>query len=289
MKIPSKRLTNGFKMPVFGLGTWMMGTDKVWNPFNYDRKDIQAIKNAIESGITHIDTAENYAQGRAEKLVGKAIKGYEREKLMIVSKVDKRNLRYNHLINSCKGSLKRIETDYLDLYLIHAPNPEIDIKETMAAMDFLLDKGLIKNIGISNFSVERTRAAQACTKNEIVANQLHYNLIYREMEKKGLVEYCQKKEMLLIAWRPVQKGILSQKGTSIVDKICQKYNKTPAQIAINWLISQKNVVTLSKMSDPLHLKENLGAIGWQMEKGDIEKLRKEFPEQEDESDVVPLI
>lgn len=289
MQIPTKKLRCGFRMPVFGLGTWMMGGDKIRNPDNDDKANIRAIKNAIDVGITHIDTAENYAEGHVEELIGEAIKGYNRAKLFLVSKVDKSNLRSNDLINACKNSLKRLQTDYLDLYLIHAPNSEIPIEETMKAMDFLLEKGLIRNIGISNFNIERTQKAQACTKSKIVANQLHYNLIYREVERKSFVSYCQENDIMLIAWRPIQKGILAQKGTPILDKMAAKYNKTPAQIAINWLISQENVVTLSKMGKKEHLEENLGALGWQMEKEDIEKLRKEFPNQEDVSDVAPLV
>lgn len=290
MNVPTKKLKCGFEMPVFGLGTWMMGGDKNRDPNNDDRADIKAIQNTIEAGITHIDTAENYAEGHAEKLVGQAIKDYDRRNLFLVSKVGRANLGYDNLIRACRNSLKRLQTDYLDLYLIHAPNPEIPIEETMRAMDTLREEGLIRNIGISNFTVERTEEAQAHTKNKIVANQLHLNLIFRETERKGLLEYCQKNDIMFVAWRPVQKGTLTEKGThKILDEICKKYDKTPAQIAINWLISQPNVVTLSKMRNPAHLKENLGALGWQMEKEDIEKLRNEFPNQQNVSDAVPLI
>lgn len=290
MKIPTKKLKSGFEMPVFGLGTWMMGGDVRRDPNNDDEADIQAIKNAIEMGIAHIDTAEKYAEGHAEELVGQVIKGCDRSKLFICSKVAEQNLRYDDLIKACKQGLKRLQTDYLDLYLIHGPNPDISIKGTMRAMDFLLGEGLIKNIGISNFTVERSKEAQSYTKNKIVVNQLHLNLIFREPERKGLLDYCQENDVMFVAWRPVQKGELAKKGVyTILDEMCQKYNKTPAQIAINWLISQPNVVTLSKMRNPDHLKENLGALGWQMEEKDIERLRKEFPNQQDVSDTVPLI
>lgn len=158
----------------------------------------------------------------------------------------------------------------------------------MKALDKLLADGLIKNIGVSNFSVERLKEAQSFTRNKIVANQLHYNLLVREAERKGLVEYCQANDVMLIAWRPVQKGILTGGGTEVLDRMAKKYGKTPAQISINWLIYQENVVTLSKTRDLKHLKENLGALGWQMEKEDIEILRKEFPNKLSVSDAVPL-
>lgn len=288
MIIPTKKLKNGFEIPVYGLGTWQMGGREIRDPNNDDKADIQAIKDAIDLGITHIDTAESYADGYAEILVGKAIKNYAREKLFLVSKVKADHLKYGELISSCKASLERLDTPYLDMYLIHFPNPNIPIEETMRAMDDLFQQGLIKNIGVSNFNVSELKKAQSYTKNNIVANQLHLNLKYREAERKGILKYCQKYDVMLIAWRPLQKGILLENKENLVVELAKKYQKTPAQIAINWLISQNNVVTLSKTRDVEHLKENLGAVGWQMDKKDIEKLRNDYPKQEDVSDAVPL-
>jgi diketogulonate reductase-like aldo/keto reductase len=289
MHIPTKSLENGLTIPMFGIGTWMMGGDFLHNPDNDDTADIAAIKTAIEMGVIHIDTAEKYAQGHAERLVAEALKGFDRSKLFIVSKVASENLKHPDVIKSAKASLARLQISYLDLYLIHAPNPDVPIAETMQAMDILRSEGLIRNIGVSNFTIERLEKAQACTKNKIVANQLHLNLIFREPERKSLLAYCQKNDIMFIAWRPVQKGALTDHGTPLLDEMCAKYHKTPAQIAINWLISQPNVVTLSKMGRIEHLKENLAALGWQMKEEDIERLRREFPDQKYVSDVVPLI
>ena len=228
--------------------------------------------------------------GHAEELVAEAIKGYDRSKLFIVSKVKPEHLAPDDLLAACENSLKRLQTDYLDLYLLHHPNPTVPIEETMGAMDKLKADGRIKNIGISNFNVKRTKEAVAATQNQIVANQLHLNLMYREPERDGLVEYCQQNDMMFIAWRPVQKGTLTQPGHyPILDEMCDKYQKTPSQIAINWLTSQENIITLAKSTNLEHLQENLGAIGWHMEKDDIERLDKEFPDQKDVSDAVPLI
>ncbi len=289
MNIPTKKLSCGFEMPVYGLGTWEMGGRKEADPNNDDKADIEAIKYAIDSGITHIDTAENYANGHSEELVGEAIKGYDRNKLFIVSKVGRTKLKHDDLIKSAKESLQRIGTNYLDLFLIHAPSLEIPIEESMLAMNELYDEGLIKNVGVSNFTVERFIEAQKYSKAKIVANQLHLNLKYRETEKKGLIRFCQENDVMFIAWRPVQKGIILDSNIQIINEMCEKYRKTPSQIAINWLINQKNIVTLSKTRNKSHLDENLGAIGWEIEKSDIEKLRNEFPNQEDLSDAVPLV
>jgi diketogulonate reductase-like aldo/keto reductase len=193
------------------------------------------------------------------------------------------------LITSCKESLTRIGIGYIDLFLIHAPSLDIPIEESMRAMEFLKNEGLIRNIGVSNFTVERFAEAQKYSKYKIVANQVHYNLQIREIERKDLIKYCQENDVMLIAWRPLQKGMLLELENDLINELCKKYNKTKNQIALNWLISQENVVTLSKTRDPSHLEENLGAIGWKMETVDIEKVRNEFPNQLDISDTVPLV
>lgn len=275
-------------MPVFGLGTWQMGGREVRNPENDDEKDIAAIQEAIKLGVTHIDTAEQYADGYAETLVGKAVEGYDRSKLFIVSKVSPKHLNYDYVLRSCEASLKRFKTDYLDLYLIHYPSLEIPIEETLKAMDKLVEEGLVKNIGVSNFRTKRLKEAQKHTRNKLVVNQVYYNLVIREPEHEGLLKYCQQNDVFLEAYRPVEKGALLAQPVTILSKLAKKYGKTPAQIAINWLISQKNVISLSKTSTIEHLKDNLGAISWQMDKEDIEKLRNDFPNQQEKSEKLPL-
>lgn len=285
MNIPVKKLKNGFTMPVYGLGTWQMGGRWEKN-FENDAADINAIKKAIDLGITHIDTAEVYGNGHAEELIAEAIKDYDRKKLFLVSKVYTNHLSYDNVIKSARNSLKRLQTPYLDLYLTHGYNPDIPVKETMRAMDALADEGLVKNIGICNYLKEHIQEAQSYAKHKIVAAQIHLNLQIREAEKKGVLKYCQDNDIMLIAWRPVQKGKILEEP--ILAEMAKKYKKTPAQIAINWLISQKNVVTLSKTTNVDHLKENLGAVGWETSKEDVEKLRKDFPNQQNISNAVPL-
>ncbi len=286
MVIPTKKLKSGFELPVYGLGLWEMGGR--WEADETkDSTEIAAIQAAIEAGVTHFDAAESYGNGHAEELLGRAIKGYNRSKLIIVTKVSAPNQSYDGLRRSFEASLKRLNTDYVDMYLLHRyPESGIPIEDTMKALDELVDQGLVKNIGVCNMSVNRFKTAQKHTKNKLVCNQVHYNVQYREMEHSGVLNYCQDNDVMLAAWRPLQKGTLLQ--VPILTKLAEKYNKTPAQIAINWLISQTNVVTLSKTSSVEHLKENLGAIGWTMDTKDIELIRTEFPDQREVSDAVPL-
>lgn len=284
MEIPVKKLKNGFEIPIFGIGTWMMGGDLFHNPDNDDKADIKAIRIAIELGVTHIDTSEVYANGYAEALISKAIKGINRKELFIVTKVWPLNLHYDDLIKSANRSLNRLKTDYIDLFLIHFPNPRIPIEESISAMDYLVDKNLVRFIGLSNFNTEQFIEAQKNSRHKIVVNQVHYNLIHREYEKNGFLDYSKSNDVMLIAWRPIQEGLLAKKGIEILDKMCKKYNKTHSQIAIKWLISQNNVVTLAKSRNIEHLKENLGVIDWVMEMEDIELLKNTFPNQKLYSD-----
>ena len=243
-----------------------------------DQESIIAIKEAIDLGFTHIDVAEMYGVGHTEELVGEAIKNYDRKKLFITSKVLNTHLKYDDLIKSARDSLRRLQTTYFDLYLIHAPNPEIAIEETMKAMDYLVKESLTKFIGVSNFSVDQLKAAQNCTKNKIVTNQIDYSLLAKNNSKflanveSEVIPYCRVNDILVTAFRPLAKGLLAKPGFKVLDEIAEKYGKTQAQVALNWVISKQNVVTLVKSSNIDHLKENLGALGWKLEKEDIEKL-----------------
>ena len=277
MEIETKKLKGGFELPLFGFGTWSMGGRDTRDVNNDDRADVYAIKAALDMGIIHIDTAEWYSEGRAEELVGEAIKGFDRSKLIITTKVTPMHLHYDDLINAAIQSLKRLKIDYIDVYLIHNPNPYIDIKESMEAMNYLLDKKYIKYIGVSNFNVVEFAAAQKCSENKITCNHLHYNLKHRGPLIDGSIKYAQDNDIMIVAWRPTQKGLFSKEPVRIVDRLCSKYGKTANQVAINWLVSQKNVVTISKTRKIEHLKENLGSLGWSMEQSDIELLMNGFP------------
>lgn len=286
-RIPQKKLANGFSMPVYGVGTWEMGGRMARDHHNDDEADVTALRTAIDRGVTHIDTAEIYAAGHSETLVGRAIKGYERESLFLVSKVSGDNQEPDTLRRSFEQSLQRLGTDYLDGYMLHRLSPTVPIDETMGALDELVDRGLVKHPMVSNFTVARIDRAQAASRHRIAAVQLHYSLRVREAEREGLVEYCASNDVMLIAWGPVEKGQLDF-DTPLLQEMANKYEKTPAQIAINWLITQPAVVTIAKTRALKHLDDNLGALHWEIEPEDVERLRDHFPGQLDTSPRVPL-
>ncbi len=284
--IPTKTLANGFSLPVYGLGTWQMG-GRHESDDTHDEQEVTAIRQAIDYGITHIDTAESYGMGHSEELVGKAITGYDRSKLFITSKVSAHNQRYDDLLQSCAASLKRLDTEYLDLYLLHRyPEPGIPIAETVRAMNQLMSEGKIKHIGVCNFTVPMLEEIKKYTSHPIVCNQVHYSLRCREIVDKGILEYCQANDIMVVAWGPLEKAMLEKNW--LLEKLATKYGKTPYQVALNWLISQPDVVTIPKTSQLKHLEENLGALGWHLSEADMADLTDNFPDQTVLSDRVPL-
>ncbi len=277
IKIPVETLKNGFKLPVFGFGTYRFGGRRTHDPLNDDKENIKALQRAMDLGITHIDTAEMYAGGQSEILVGKAIKGHDRSKLIIATKVSPMNLEYQKVISSAKNSLKRMNIDYIDLYIIHYPSFEVPVSETMRALDHLVDKGLVKYIGVSNFGLGQFEEAQKYSSNKIVANQVPYSLINRKFQADGFIDFAGKNDVMSVVWMPIEGGKLGKRGIELLDQMCDRYNKTPAQVAINWLISQKHVVTMPGSRNTKHLEENLGALGWSLTPEDQKKLDEDFP------------
>lgn len=283
-----KKLNCGFSMPVLGLGTWQMGGRETRDPSDDGKSSAAALAAGLEMGYRHIDTAEMYAAGFSEEIVGDAISGFDRTSLFLTSKVWKTHLHYDDVLRAAEGSLKRLKTDYLDLYLIHQVDDTVPIRETMRALNRLVDEKLIRNIGVSNFAIERFEHAQGWADSKVVANQVHYNLKVREAEKSCLLKYCQENDVMLIAWRPLQKGMLLEKVPDCVREIADQTGLSAPQIALSWLTSQPNVVTISMTRNPAHMRENLLASAFELPPDAVEYLRREFPNQEATSAAVAL-
>ena len=221
-----------------------------------------------------------FTAGAAEEFVAAALAGRDRSQLFITSKAYPTHFSYDQLIAAAKQSLERLQLKQLDLYLLHGPNSAANIAQTMAAMDFLLEHELVRFIGVSNFSAAELQAAQRCTRYPIVNNQVHYALNARLLEQDGTLAYCQAHNILVTAYRPLGKGELLNPAHPLLLQLAEKYQKTPAQIALNWVIAQPNVVTLVKASNPAHLQEDLGALGWELSALDLALLHEQFPRGE---------
>ena len=261
----------GCKVPAIGLGTWKIG-GSMTPDHSQDDLAIKALRHGISLGMWLIDTAEIYGGGHAEELVGEAIKIFNREKIFIVTKVWETNLRYDDVLKAAKRSLKRLKTNYIDLYLIHWPNPRIPLSETMKAMEKLVSDGLVRYIGVSNFSVELMEEARSyLSKEDIVVNQVKYNVYDRSIER-DILPYCQKEGITLMAYTPLAKGSVSTDKTLI--EIGRKYGKTAAQVALNWLISKDMVIAIPKAVRIEHIEENAGAMGWRLSEEDIRYIEQ---------------
>lgn len=263
-------------VPVIGMGTWMIeGRTK-----DADKRAIDAMRLGIDLGMTHIDTAEMYGHGRAEELVAEALNGH-RESVFLASKVLPTNASYNGTLEACKRSLKRLKTDFIDLYLLHWPSSHYTIEETMRAMEKLVDEGMIKFIGVSNFSVEQLREAQhALKKYRLACNQVLYHLAYRGIEH-DLLPYCTENKIAIVGYSPFGHGNFpppQSRGGKVLDEISKKHSRTVRQVVLNFLTRDSNLYTIPKASNPDHIRENSGGSGnWQLTEEDIAKIKKTFP------------
>ncbi len=258
-----REIAKGVSIPILGLGTWGMGGRETPDKAR-DSDTVTAIRMAVELGLTHIDTAEYYGAGHAEELVGEAIDGMDREKLFITSKVWHNHLHRDDLLRSMRASLERLGTDYVDLYLVHWPNPDVPLKVTMGAMEECLREGHTRFIGVSNFSAQLMEEAQRhLGEAKLVANQVQYSLLDQK-PRMELLPTCRKMGVSLIAYRPLERGAILQTPNPVMDEIAEAHGKTRVQVALNWLIAQENVFTIPKSTNPIHIMEFMGALGWRL-------------------------
>ena len=241
---------------------------------------VQALKLGIDLGMSFIDTAEGYGSGLCEELVGQAVRG-TREAVHIATKVSPENLSYQNVISAAEGSLRRLNTDYIDLYQVHWPNPAVPVSETMRAMEHLVRDGKVCAIGVSNFSVrELKEAARSLRSSSISSVQVEYNLFDRSIEEHLLL-YCEQTRMLTIAYSPLDQGRISSRGAKAQElrEIAERYGRTPAQVALNWLISHPTVVAIPKALTEQHIRENAEAADFQLSPKDIGRINTLFNEK----------
>jgi len=261
----------------YTLGTWQFGGKMERDSANDDQADIDAIHMHIDSGINQIFTAQNYADGWAEKIVGEAIAYQDRESLLISSAIRKEHSSYDDMLKSIEDSLKRLRTDYLDIVVHHAPIPEVPIAESVKALNEIVDRGLARGLAVSNYNSKSMEEAIKTTKHEILFNQVYYNLFVREVEEDGVLELCQKNDIYIQAFRPLELGELTSSDIVILNQVAKKYSVTPSQIALSWLTSQDGVIIVTTTHDKEHLQQNKEAIELKLDGEDVEKLRKSFP------------
>lgn len=263
----------GVQVAVIGQGTWMIEGDR-----ERERRAVESLRLGIDLGMTHIDTAEMYGNGRAEELVGEAIAG-RRQEVFLVSKVLPSNASYQGTIRACERSLKRLRTDYLDLYLLHWRGSR-PLAETMAAMEALVAAGKIRYLGVSNFDVEDVKEAErALTKERLAANQVLYNLRDRGIERR-LIPYCAERGIAVVGYSPFAQSNFLRKGSPeerILGTIGARHGRTARQVVLNFLTRHPAVFAIPKAADPEHVRENSGGCGWRLTEQDLGEIEREFP------------
>lgn len=271
----SRKLKSRFEMPLLGIGTYTFGGEHEAD-YSKDEEWVQAIKDALDEGYTHIDTAEVYGNGHSEELVAKAIGGFDRKKLFITTKVYHNHFEYEEVLKSAKASIERLKIKYIDLYLLHSFDPNMNLKETMEAMNKLVEMGLLKNIGVCNFKPEQLKEAQKYSKSKIVVNQMKFNLWANKRPDVDTFAYCQNNDIIVTAYKLFGRDKIKYDKIPLLTEIGKKYKITEAQAMIAWVLSKKNFVAIFTSMDKNHLKEDMAALKIKLDEEDIKLLDKEL-------------
>lgn len=262
------QLPSGEQLPVLGLGTWHMGERADRRPGERD-----AIRFAIDNGMTLIDTAEMYGDGAAEELVGEALTG-RRSDAFIVSKVLPHHATRRGTVAACEDSLRRLGTGYLDLYLLHWPGA-VPLEETLEAFDALLRAGKIRAWGVSNFDTQDMEELLALPGgNAVAANQVLYNLTRRGIEF-DLAPWCRQRKLPVMAYSPLEQGRLLREPLLL--RLAADHCATPAQIALRWVLRDDLTIALPKAGTPDHVRQLRGALDIALSQQDLAALDRAFP------------
>ncbi|WP_302080021.1 aldo/keto reductase [Salinibaculum rarum] len=252
-EIPTRTLSSGDELPLVGFGTWDIEGAALED----------GLTAALDAGYTHVDTAEGY---KNEAEIGAILDERDREEVFLTSKVLPSNLHYEDVLESLDASLGRLGTSYLDLYLIHWPNPTISLRETLAALERAHEEGLVRNVGVSNFSTYQLRFARKVADVPIAVNQVEFHPWYY---REDLLEYCRDHDIVVEAAAPLARAEFFDDPP--VTDIAEKHDVTPAQVALKWAV-EKGVVVLPKSGTPEHVRANLALFDWDLDPEDIDRL-----------------
>jgi diketogulonate reductase-like aldo/keto reductase len=254
----------GTHVPVIGQGTWQMGEDH-----SRHKEEVTALRQGIDLGMTLIDTAEMYAEGGAEQVVGEAIAG-QRDAVFLVSKVYPHNASHKGVPEACERSLRRLKTDHIDLYLLHWRG-QYPLEETVDAFERLRESGKIGRWGVSNFDVDDLLELDntACATNQVL-----YNLEERGIEF-DLLPWCQQQRMPVMAYCPIGQGG-KMLANAALKQVAARHGVTPAQVSLAWLLRQDGVIAIPKAVRPEHVRLNAQAAQLQLDAGDLAALDQAF-------------
>lgn len=260
-------------LPAIGQGTWYMGE----NP-GHRRAEVAALRAGVDLGVTLIDTAEMYADGGAEEVVGEALNGL-RERVFLVSKVYPWNAGGQKAIAACEASLRRLKTDYLDLYLLHWSG-NFSFAETVGAMETLIAQGKIRHWGVSNLDVDDMQALwQVPGGKRCATNQVLYHLASRGIEY-DLLPWCQQHQLPVMAYSPLAQAGRLRSGLlnhPVVNEIAHAHSALAAQILLAWVISHQGVMAIPKAASAEHVQQNAAALNITLSAQELSALDKAYP------------
>ncbi len=266
--LPRVNFPDGESVPAFGLGTWHMGEDR-----RRAADEEAALKLGIDLGMTLIDTAEMYGSGTAEEIVARAAAGH-RDRLFIVSKVLPYNASRRGVVDACERSLKRLQTDRIDLYLLHWRG-SVPLAETLAGFAQLQRDGKIRHHGVSNFSTEDMKEWVGLAGGEgVAANQILFNLSRRGPQWE-LIPWCRERRIAIMAYTPLEQGRIL--GNRALAEIAAQHGATPAQVALAWLLRQDGMIVIPKATRLEHVRDNRGAADLALDADDLAALDRAFP------------
>ncbi|MBI5572107.1 MAG: aldo/keto reductase [Desulfomonile tiedjei] len=258
----------GISVPAIGQGTG--------GEFAADRSRhaeyVRLLRLGVDLGMSLIDTAEVYAGGYSEELVGEAVRGI-RDRVFIATKFSPENSTYDGVLRAAEGSLRRLKTDYIDLYQAHWSNPRVPIEETAKALDRLVEDGKVRHVGVSNFSLSETRRARSTLRRvPLVSMQQEYNILERTAEE-AFLPYCREQGLILIAYSPLASGRFpSDERARALSGVAERYDLTMAQLMLNWLVRDPIVVAVTKSTREGHLRENAAAVACEIAPEDLDYI-----------------
>ena len=263
MMMKTVKFSNGTTVPALGQGTWGMGEGH-----NSIDAEADCLKKGLDLGLTLIDTAEMYANGGAEKVVGVALQ-QNRDRAFVVSKVLPSHASANGTMEACERSLKNLKTDVIDLYLLHWPS-SYPLEDTVMAFEQLMKQGKIKAWGVSNFDVaDMTELENLAPQGHITVNQILYNLSRRGTEF-DLLPWCQKRNIALMAYSPIEQGRIL-KNAELQD-LAKSVGLSVVVLALAWVIRQPQMIAIPKASSIEHIKENYKALDLKLDPDILKKL-----------------
>jgi diketogulonate reductase-like aldo/keto reductase len=277
---PQLQTKSGKAVHPIGIGTWNIASH--FDPENMgskyrgvepvhgsEEREIAALRYSLEKGQNHLDCAEMYGGFYTDEVVGQAIKGFKREDLYIADKLWKTSVATGKVAATVEAMLRKLGTDYLDLLYIHAPFADAPWREAIPQIDELIDKGVVRHLGVSNFTVADMQEVMRLAKHPITANQMNYNVLYKDEVGPAFRAFCQENNIHIVAYQPIKRQEVLHNKT--VQAIAEAHHATPAQVALAWLL-QTGVLPIPKATTQAHIDENIQAIELSLNAEEIAQL-----------------